>query len=270
MQNQPSEHPKPVIVSSENNEAAGPTLNQLLIRSGTLTQRLINLLRQDEDCPIDPQIFISGELQPEHRDQRVIWDSGCDNGLGLQIKREGEEKNDLTHVTISFYPHDHDRFNIFSDIEYGLSREWVAKNKPALNSSGHRIGKYLQTAGSKGMDLVTIKLIFSRYADQKDQPPAQPHPIAIQVSVELSDDSVISFDPLIHYEETIEERGVYSRLVYQRILEKLASSIEQEEIITIGITMKKAFRGKNIFDRKDDDKDLEDEEFPITDPKELN
>lgn len=269
MQKTPSERPKPLIPEQE---ATNPnaTLNEILNSSGILAQRLMNILQTMDGVYLSPQIFTEGRLPRELRDEKVFVNSEYGNKFGIEIRRDGKITNDLTHFTIFLRPQDYDTCNIFSGIEEGLSKEWEQKHNSNPQISGEHICSYLKTMGSKGTDIITIKLLFARHANPTIQSSQAHTPIAIQVFISLRDNSIIKFDPLIKHNGTIEARGPYSRIVYKRILEKLASAINVEEIIKISAYMKYTLRKQQILPTNDDNLDTEDEKSSEVDPKDLN
>lgn len=231
-----------------------PSLEQVLNRAGKLTTRLISLMNKDCDAAINPEMIIPGELLDKVRGQKVTWNTGCFKPLELKINRCGTGINEITEVFISFHPGEPGNFDIFSEINDGLAREWVVKNQPVSASSVMKVKNYLQSSGSRKTDIASVKLVYARPNGKTVNADV---PIAIQITMFMADDNIVSFDPLITYQDINEERGVFSRIVYKRLLDQLEKSIRQGEFVLISAVMKEAFRNFGLFEtakpKKDDD-----------------
>jgi hypothetical protein len=210
------------------------SLKDVLTSADELVKHLISLSRLDDETQIDPDILMKGELFEEHRLQQAKWASHLYRGIHMSLRRYGPERNTHSELTIHFYPHPDEIFTVFSDIERGLTNEWVIKHKPSTYFASEKVRQYLKSHSNTEIDFISLKIAYSGEKGQEPDTVESSLPIAVHISMNMADGSIISFDPMVAYHDLIEERGAYSRTAYDRILRTINQIISRDELSILG------------------------------------
>ena len=202
--------------------------SEILIQQAHQTvKRIISLCLLDDQTEITEDIILDGELLDEHTEQKAIWNSAMDNGLGLVIKRYGGIKNDETEIQIFFYPYNYDQTNLLENIEAGLADEWAERFEIEREDAIIYMEKELKRRGPKGMSLACLKISYER--DKKAPENSESMPKIAELSLSLADDTTIKFNPLKTEDNINQNKEVYKNTVYKRLLDRLETCLIQEE-----------------------------------------
>jgi len=215
-----------------------PPHEELLESSHQLTKRIITLCKNSNSGSFNSEIFIDGNMSDDDREDKTALITECGNGFGLVIKRLETVPEHLTEVNIIFYPHDWERVNYLEGIESGLAEEYVKKQRKSDRETLNRINRELKKRGPKGVSLSHLTVSFTGDANSLDKC----RPVLTRLSLILSDNTTIGFDPLMNYEDMREESGPYARMVFKRFLDRLSDAVEEEEKYAISMLLNNAIR----------------------------
>ena len=234
----------------ENNsplETCGPPENphyeELLKESHRLAKRIIALCKNADCSPFNSDIIIDGNITDANREDKTALISECGNGFGLVIKRLASAPEPITELDIIFYPHDWEKVNYLEGVETGLAEEYVKKQNQADRKTMETMDRELKNRGPRGVILSHLTVNFTNDTISPDKC----RPILTRLSLILSDNTTIVFDPLMNHKDIREESGPYARIVVKRFLDRLSEAIDEEEKFAISMLFDKAMGGSSAL-----------------------